>query len=52
MYVKLLLRDLNPGPYPPYPISTYTYGVTIVPRMSVICLQNINTKEYDVKNSK
>ena len=34
MYVKLLLKDLNPGPYPPHPINTYTYGVTIASKMS------------------
>ena len=33
MCVKLPLRDLNAGPYPPHPISVYTYGVTITPKM-------------------
>ena len=33
MCVKLLPRDLNPGPYPSYPTSTYTCGVTIAPRV-------------------
>ena len=28
MCVKLIPRDLNPGPYPPHPTSTYTCGVT------------------------
>ena len=27
MCVKLYSRDLNPGPYPPHPTSTYTCGV-------------------------
>ena len=27
--MKLLLRDLNPGPCPPHSTSTYTCGVTI-----------------------
>ena len=29
MYVKLSPRNLNPGPYPPHPTSTYTCEVTI-----------------------
>ena len=33
MYVKLPFRDLNSDPYSPHPTSTYTYGVTIAPRM-------------------
>ena len=33
MCVKLPPRDLNPGLYPPYPISTYTCEVTITPRV-------------------
>jgi len=33
MCVKLPPKDLNPGPYPPLSISTYTYGVTIAPRV-------------------
>ena len=33
MCVKLPLKDLNSGPYPPHSISTYTCGVTIVPRV-------------------
>ena len=28
MCVKLPLGNLNPIPYPPYPINIYTYGVT------------------------
>ena len=31
--MKLPPRDLNPAPYPPHPTSTYTYGVTIAPRV-------------------
>ena len=27
MCIKLLLRDLNPGPYPPHSTSTYGCGV-------------------------
>ena len=33
MCVKFPPRYLNPGPYPPHPTSTYTYGVTIAQRM-------------------
>ena len=33
MCVKLPLGDLNPGPYPPHPTSTYTYRVTISSRI-------------------
>ena len=33
MYVKLPLEDLNPSPYLPHSTSTYTYAVTIAPRM-------------------
>ena len=33
MCVKLPPRDLNPGPCPPHPTSTYTCGVTIAPRV-------------------
>ena len=31
--MKLSHEDLNSDPYSSYPISTYTYGVTNVPRM-------------------
>ena len=33
MRMKLPPRDLNPGPYPPHPTSTYTCEVTIAPRV-------------------
>ena len=33
MCVKLLPRDLNPGPYPPHSTSTYTCKVIIAPKM-------------------
>ena len=33
MCVKLPPGDLNLGPYPPHPTSTYTCGVTIAPRV-------------------
>ena len=33
MCVKLLLRDLNPNPYPLHPTSTYTCRVTIALRV-------------------
>ena len=33
MCVKLLPRDLNPGPFPPHLTSTYTYGIIIVPKV-------------------
>ena len=31
--MKFLPGDLNPDPYPSHPTSTYTYGVTIAPRV-------------------
>ena len=31
--MKLSPRDLNLGPYPPHPTSTYTYEMTIAPKM-------------------
>ena len=34
MYVKLLPKDLNFSSYPPHPTSTYTYEVTIAPKVS------------------
>ena len=33
MCVKLPLKDLNSGPYPPHSISTYTCGVIIALRL-------------------
>ena len=33
MYVKFSPEDLNPNPYLPRPISTYTYGVIITSRV-------------------
>ena len=33
MCVKLPPGDLNPGLCPPHPTSTYTCGVTIVPKV-------------------
>ena len=33
MCVKLPPRDLNHGPCPAHPITTYTCGVTITPRV-------------------
>ena len=33
MCLKLPPRDLNFGPYPPHSINTYTFGVTIAPRV-------------------
>ena len=32
MCIKLFSKNLNPDPYPPHPINTYTYEVTIKPR--------------------
>ena len=36
MYVKHSLRVLNPGLCPPHPTNTYTCGVTIAPRCTVV----------------
>ena len=33
MCLKLPLGDLNSGPYPPQPASTYTCKVTITPKV-------------------
>ena len=33
MCVKLPPGDLNPGPYLPYSINTYTYEMIVAPRM-------------------
>ena len=33
MCIKLSPEDLNSDPYPPHPISTYTYKVTIALRV-------------------
>ena len=33
MCMKLLPRDLNSNSCPPYPTSTYTYGVTILKKL-------------------
>ena len=35
MYVKVPPEDLNPNPCAPHLISTYTYGMTIAPKMCV-----------------
>ena len=44
MFVKLILEDLNFDFYPPYPTSTYTYGVTIASR---VCDGECYIFEYD-----
>jgi len=33
MYIKLPFRNLNPNPYSQHPTNTYTYEVTIMPRV-------------------
>ena len=33
MCVKLPLKNLDSDPYSPHPTNTYTYGVTIAPRV-------------------
>ena len=33
MYVKFPTRDLNPDPYSLHPTSTYTYKMTIAPKI-------------------
>ena len=40
MCVKLSSEDLNSGPYPPHPTSTYTCGVIIAPRVCGGCSLN------------
>ena len=51
MCVKLSSGDLNLGPYPPHPISIYTYAVTIAQRVCgglllVILLTTIGSVAY------
>ena len=46
MCAKLPPRDLNPAPCPLHLTSTYTYGVTIAPRM---CGGNIITIHHTCK---
>ena len=36
--MKLPPRDLNPGPCPPHPTSTYTCGVTIA---LMVCFEDV-----------
>ena len=36
--VKLPHRDLNSGPFPPYPTSIYTCGITTAPRVRCVIL--------------
>ena len=56
MCVKLLLRDLNPNPYPLHPTSTYTCGVTIAPRMSnsntSLFLKKLKVRLFEKKKKK
>jgi len=46
---KFSSRHLNPGPYPPHPTSTNTYGVTIAPKVcsgkSFLIHETINLNE-------
>jgi len=55
IYVKFLLKNLNPGPYPSHPTKTYTYKVTIMLRVrggyliyNVDCLMNVQMYELNV----
>ena len=43
MYVKFPLGDLNPDPYFPHHTSTYTYEMTITPK---ICDGQMNHSLY------
>jgi len=45
MYVKFLSENLNSGVYHPHLISTYTYEVTITPR---VCSSDIEYVCFDI----
>ena len=45
--MKLSLGDLNPDPPPPYPTSTYTSKMTIVPRVCGGDLMVLGCKKCD-----
>ena len=56
MCVKLLPGDLNPGPCPPHPTSTYTCGVTIAPRVCIggvlVLLKQYNVSLFNCERGK
>jgi len=52
MYVKFPLGDLNLSPYPSYPTSIYTCGVTTAPRVHGGNCTTNNTFLYPIKNNK
>ena len=50
MYVKLSLKNLNPGPYTPHPTNTYTCRIIIASKVCGGVFSNIweevATKKY------
>ena len=58
--MKLPPKDLNLGPYPPHPISTYTYEVIIAPRVcggknNILCVRKLCIefeRELEIYNKK
>ena len=53
-------KNLNPGPCPPHPISTYTCGVIIAPRVygsrnNILCVRKLCIefeRELEIYNKK
>ena len=46
MCVKLPLENLSPDLYPPHPISTYTYKMTITPMVTIFRGYNLISDNY------
>ena len=53
MCVKLPSRDLNPGPWPLHPTSTYTCGMTIAPKVcggdNSTFISDVRTAQHNVR---
>ena len=60
MCIKLPPKDLNLGPYPPHPTSTYTYRIIIAPRVcggrnNILCVRKLCIefeRELEIYNKK
>ena len=58
--MKFPSKNLNPGPYPPHPTSTYTYGIIIAPRVcggrnNILCVRKLCIefeRELEIYNKK
>ena len=51
MCIKLSHVDLNLDPYPPHPTSSYTYRVTITPKMCSEIVENISEVDSSISNT-